>query len=152
MAGGLAHEIKNPLSTIGMNLDLLAEDLEGAHSTRDRRMLMMVQTVQRECRRLNDILEDFLKFVRVGELDLADTDLNLVVWDFVDFFQPNAQGKNIEISPHLAADLPLVRLDRGAVSPSLAELGAESQQAMPERAGACWNCRPTSATVKCTST
>lgn len=132
LAGGLAHEIKNPLSTIGMNLDLLAEDLEGASSARDRRMLATVQTVQRECRHLNDILEDFLKFARVGELDLIETNLNTLVSDFVEFFQRNANGQRVEISPHLSADLPLVRLDRALFRQVLLNLALNAQQAMPE--------------------
>lgn len=132
LAGALAHEIKNPLSTIGMNLDLLAEDLEGEPAARDRRMLMMVQTVQRECHHLNDILEDFLKFARVGELELTESDLNQVVRDFVEFFQRNANGQKVEISPHLAADLPLVRLDRALFRQVLLNLALNAQQAMPD--------------------
>ena len=38
LAGGLAHEIRNPLSTLSLNLDLLAEDFQGAESPRDRRV------------------------------------------------------------------------------------------------------------------
>lgn len=132
LAGALAHEIKNPLSTIGMNLDLLAEDLEGKPAARDRRMLMMVQTVQRECRHLNDILEDFLKFARVGELELTESDLNQLVRDFVEFFQRTAAEKRIEISPHLSADLPHVRLDRALFRQVLLNLALNAQQAMPE--------------------
>src|SRR5208283_5615746 len=37
LAGGLAHEIRNPLSTLSLNLDLLEEDFQGAESPRDRR-------------------------------------------------------------------------------------------------------------------
>jgi two-component system, NtrC family, sensor histidine kinase HydH len=132
LAGGLAHEIKNPLSTIRMNLDLLAEDLDGGSSTRDRRMLTMVHTVQRECGHLNDILEDFLKFARLGEIDLRETDLNLLVGEFIEFYQLNATGQKIEISPHLAADLPLVRLDRALFRQVLMNLALNAQQAMPE--------------------
>src|SRR5436190_9186664 len=81
LAGGLAHEIKNPLSTISLNLELLGEDVSAGESPRDRRMLKKIVAVQRECRRLEAILEDFLKFARVGELDLAPHDLNQVVRD-----------------------------------------------------------------------
>lgn len=132
LAGGLAHEIKNPLSTIGMNLDLLAEDLEQAHSPRDRRMLATIHTVQRECRHLNDILEDFLQFARVGELDLSETDLNALVGEFVEFFQLNAIDKKIDISPHLSADLPKVRLDAALFRQVLMNLALNAQQAMPD--------------------
>jgi len=66
LAGGLAHEIRNPLSTISLNLELLVEDVATGDSARDRRMLRKLQTVQRECGHLETILEDFLRFVRVG--------------------------------------------------------------------------------------
>src|SRR5579862_9673021 len=111
LAGGLAHEIKNPLSTISLNLELLGEDVAEGDSPRDRRMLKKILSVQRECRRLEGILEDFLKFVRAGQPDLVSSDLNQVVREFLEFFQPQTASNGIEISPHLAADLPEVRLD-----------------------------------------
>src|SRR5258708_28106812 len=79
LAGGLAHEIKNPLSTISLNLELLGEDVAGGDSPRDRRMIKKIVVLQRECRRLEAVLEDFLKFARVGELELVNCDLNQVV-------------------------------------------------------------------------
>src|SRR4029450_9026477 len=84
LAGGLAHEIKNPLSTISLNLELLAEDVSGGDSPRDRRMLKKIVAIQRECRRLEAILEDFLKFARVAELEPVECDLNQVVRDFIE--------------------------------------------------------------------
>lgn len=131
LAGGLAHEIKNPLSTIGMNLELLAEDLETGDSPRDRRMLKKIQLVQRECRHLHGILEDFLKFARVGDLQAVECDLNAIVREFIQFYQPQAEGLGIEISPHLGADLPLVRLDPALFRQVLMNLTLNAQQAMP---------------------
>jgi two-component system, NtrC family, sensor histidine kinase HydH len=131
LAGGLAHEVRNPLSTIGMLLELMGEDLAPAQSPRDRRLLTKVQTVQRECRRLEDILNAFLQFARAGELELADADLNELVREFIDFYKPEAREHSIEISPHLASDLPMVRVDRSLVRQMLINLALNAQQAMP---------------------
>ena len=79
LAGGLAHEIKNPLSTIGMNLELMSEELDVEESPRDRRLVARIQTVQRECKNLENVLNDFLQFARAGELNLSSADLNQVV-------------------------------------------------------------------------
>ena len=69
MAGSLAHELKNPLSVIRMNMDLLAEDLAEGETQRDRRLLAKVQTVQGQCLRLQNILDDFLSFARAMARD-----------------------------------------------------------------------------------
>jgi len=131
LAGGLAHEIKNPLSTISLNLELLAEEVAEGDSPRDRRMLKKIVGVQRECRRLEVILEEFLKFARAGELELLDTDLNQVVRDFLESYQPEAAANGIEISPHLTPDLPTVRLDSALFRQVLLNLALNAQQAMP---------------------
>src|SRR5438874_6276336 len=76
LAGGLAHEIRNPLSTMRLNLDLLAEDFKNADTQRDRRVLQKVERLRRETERLQDILEDFLRFARLQELRTEAADLN----------------------------------------------------------------------------
>lgn len=131
LAGGLAHEIKNPLSTISLNVELLAEDLAGSDAPRDRRMLKKIEVVQRECRRLQSILDDFLKFARVGEINSAECDLNQLVTEFIDFYRPQAIECGIEISPHLSPDLPAVRLDPALFRQVLLNLALNAQQAMP---------------------
>jgi two-component system cell cycle sensor histidine kinase/response regulator CckA len=55
-----------------------------------------------------------------------------VVGEFVEFFQRNANGQRVEISPHLAADLPLVRLDRALFRQVLLNLALNARDAMPE--------------------
>jgi len=132
LAGALAHEIKNPLSTISMNLELMAEDLDVESSPRDRRLLTKVQTLQRECKNLEGILNAFLQFARVGELNLERADLNQVVSEFVDFYKPLAAECDIEISPHLESDLPGVLLDRALMRQALMNLALNAQHAMPK--------------------
>lgn len=131
LAGGLAHEIRNPLSTIGMLLELMSEDLVDAASPRDRRLSNRLQTVQTECQRLENILNAFLQFARVGELSLIESDLNQLVREFIDFYKPDALEHRIEISPHLASDLPPVEVDRSLFRQMLLNLARNAQQAMP---------------------
>ncbi|MFO1022220.1 MAG: ATP-binding protein [Planctomycetales bacterium] len=132
LAGGLAHEIKNPLGTISMNLELLVEDLEESESPRDKRMLRKIQTIQQQCEHLVEILDDFLKFARVGELELVPCDLNQQVREFTSFFEAQAASKGIEISPHLASDLPKVKLDANLFRQVLMNLTLNALQAMPQ--------------------
>lgn len=131
LAGGLAHEIKNPLSTISLNLELLIEEVSEGDSPRDRRILKKLLSLQQECRRMGGILEDFLKFARAGQPELVPSDLNQAVRDFLEFYQTEASANGIEISPHLGADLPEVRLDAGLFRQVLLNLALNAQQAMP---------------------
>ena len=91
LAGGLAHEIRNPLSTVSLNLDLLAEDFQNPETPRDRRVLQRVERLQHEVHRLRDILESFLRFARVQALETR-----------VDRFERDRRGA-----------LRLLRADRG---------------------------------------
>src|SRR2546421_191231 len=79
LAGGFIHELKNHLSTLGLNLQLLAEDFAEPQNHRERRALSRVQRLQGECQRLVDVAHDFLRFARIKDLDLVATDLGKVV-------------------------------------------------------------------------
>jgi len=132
LVGGLAHEIKNPLSTISLNMELLAEDFTDAQTQHERRALAKVQVVQRECRRLQDLLDDFLSFAKAHRLRLQPSDLNRQVKRVLDFFRPKAAEAGIEVVDYPAADLPTVLLDREAFHGALLNLVLNAQQAMPK--------------------
>ncbi|MCR4411363.1 MAG: ATP-binding protein [Thermoguttaceae bacterium] len=132
LAGALAHEIKNPLSTIRLNMELLAEDFsQDPENPLYRRALNKVKVVQQECQRLQDLLDDFLNFAKVRRLNLEPTNLNHQVRQVLGFFQPKAKESNIEIIDYLASDLPMVLLDRKAFDGALLNLLLNAQQAMP---------------------
>jgi signal transduction histidine kinase len=132
LAGGLAHEIRNPLSTIRMNVELLREDLEELNDPKCGRMLKRVERIQRECRQLDDVLGAFLQFARVGELEVSEEDLGQIVSEFIRFYEPEAQRLKIELRPRIAADLPRVRIDSRLMRQVLMNLALNAQQAMPE--------------------
>jgi signal transduction histidine kinase len=132
LAGGLAHEIKNPLSTIRLNMELLAEDFgTDPESPRERRALKKIAMVQRECDRLQNLLDDFLNFAKVRNMRLEPSDLNEQVLRVLEFFRPKAAECHIEIFPYLETDLPSLLLDREAFHGALLNLVINAQQAMP---------------------
>jgi signal transduction histidine kinase len=132
LAGGLAHEIKNPLSTIRLSMELLAEDFASAETPQQRRALAKVKTVQQECQRLEDLLNDFLNFAKVRQLKVEPTNVNQQVREVLAFFQPKAKESRIEVIDYLSADLPTVLLDRESFRGALLNLILNAQQAMPK--------------------
>jgi signal transduction histidine kinase len=95
LAGGLAHEIKNPLSTVNINLQLLAEDLQRHDDPLHRRWLVRLNSVQTEAGRLKGILEDFLRYAGKHELQPAVIDLRNLMGELTDFFAPQAQAARV---------------------------------------------------------
>ena len=146
MTGGLAHEIKNPLSTIGLNVQLLGEDLgeirrkrsapepEAEAGRSDDEALERVQRrlegVRRETGRLRDILDDFLRFAGRIRLDLQPVDLDAVVEELTDFFLPEAESKNVRLRTELAAGSAPVVADAGLLKQALLNLLMNAVQAM----------------------
>jgi two-component system, NtrC family, sensor histidine kinase HydH len=132
LAGGLAHEIKNPLSTIRLNMELLAEDLGEAQTPVQRRAAKRIDIVRRECQRLQSLLDDFLNFAKVRRLHLEPSDLNHQIDDVLDFFAPEAAEAGVEIMRYLDRDLPRVLIDREAFRQALLNLIINAKQAMPD--------------------
>jgi len=131
LAGGFIHEIKNHVSTLGLNLQLLTEDFVEPQTQRERRALERIQRLQGECQRLADLSNDFLRFARIKDLELTPTHLAEVVEELTDFFAPTARQANIDIKCYLPADLPPVSLDRELFKQALLNLMLNAEQAMP---------------------
>jgi signal transduction histidine kinase len=132
LAGALAHEIKNPLSTIRLNMELLAEDLDEAQSPAQRRARKRIGVMQRECQRLQDLLDSFLNFAKIRQLNLKPTDLNVEINEALDFFTPEAAAAGVEIVRYLDPELPRVLLDAESFRGALFNLLLNAKQAMPD--------------------
>jgi two-component system, NtrC family, sensor histidine kinase HydH len=132
LAGGLAHEIRNPIGTLNLNLQLLAEDFRNAADPRQQRAMRKIVVLQEECLRLQKILDDFLRFVRLTGLKLEADDLNEIMQDLADFFGAQAARDDIVIRTSPAPDLPACRVDRDTLHQAMLNLMINADHAMPD--------------------
>ena len=134
LTGGLAHEIKNPLSTVGLNLQLAEEDLDGSDPNQHR-VIRRLHTVQREANRLREILDDFLRFAGKMELDRRPTDVNALLEEIADFFSPQASLQRVQLRVR-KLDRPLiVPVDPRLIQQALLNLMINAVQAMTAGGG-----------------
>jgi signal transduction histidine kinase len=129
LTGGLAHELKNPLSTISLNLQLLREDLP-ADDPATARIANRIATVQREAARLKDILDDFLRYGGKMELERRPTDLNELCEDLVDFFLPQAQLQRVALRLKTHPEPVIARVDPKLIKQAVLNLLINALQAM----------------------
>jgi signal transduction histidine kinase len=142
LTGALAHEIKNPLSTIKVNLKLVKEELEspnfaelsGISSDTDKqnliRALRKIAVIQKETDRLEHILDSFLRYIRMTELQMASVDINELVGDMIDFYSPQAYSHSITIRQSLHKKPLVCKVDADMLKQALLNLFINAQQAM----------------------
>lgn len=141
LTGGLAHEIKNPLSTIGLNVQLLQEDLReiaiqvvGNPKAREQisRTQRRCDSLSQEIQRLRDILEDFLRFAGRVKLDLIRTDVHEMIDELVDFFTPQAHADKVRLRAQLLNQPAKLSVDIGLLKQAMLNLLINASQAMAE--------------------
>src|SRR5271154_541964 len=134
LTGGLAHEIKNPLSTVQLNLQLLREDLSSDDPAYSR-LSARLATLQKETARLGDILGDFLRYAGKIELDPVPRDVNGLLEELVDFFAPQAQMQRVRLRMRPSTGPLIVPLDERLLKQALLNLMINALQAMPPEGG-----------------
>lgn len=134
LTGGLAHELKNPLSTIQLNLQLLGEDLIPENPAFPR-LQSRLQTVQKETSRLRDILDDFLRFAGRMELGRKSVELNSMLEELVDFYTPQAQLQRVALRLRRSERRLLAAIDEKLLKQAILNLMINALQAMPESGG-----------------
>jgi signal transduction histidine kinase len=132
MTGGLAHEIKNPLSTVGLNAQLLGEAIEELPIAGDEkgRLVRRVQSLRREVERLRGILTDFLEFAGELRLDRREADLNVAVGELIDFFAPQAERSGVRLRTDLSSEPLRASVDVSHVKQAVLNLMLNATQAM----------------------
>lgn len=128
LTGGVAHEIKNPLNSIGLHLEILKERIgeSDAFAAEELRIL------RDETRRLDRVVKTFLDFTKPVELHLAPLDILNLLQGLLQFLAPEAQSKNVRVEVESEPHPAMIRGDADLLKQAALNLLRNAMEAMPE--------------------
>ena len=129
LTAGLAHEIKNPLSVIKINLKLITEDWD-RNDERLARSMRKVGVIQKQTDSLQQILDGFLQYMGKAEIHPALAEINQLVGEVVDFYSPQAHSHSITVRIALSKEPLQCKVDVGMIKQVILNLFINAQQAM----------------------
>jgi signal transduction histidine kinase len=145
----ITHEIRNPLNAIGLNAELLEEELAQDGAPRPE-AVQLVRAISREVDRLNGVAEEYLRFARAPRRELARQDLGELLVSLLDFFAPELAAARIEVRREVAPRLPAVRGDETQLRAVFLNLLRNSREAMPGGGTVTISARPDGGAVEVT--
>ena len=125
----LVHEIRNPLNSINLNLQILEEDLSVENPNAPSEVQKRVRRIRGEVERLDRILTDFRRYANLPPLTFEACDLVVLIEEVLDFNEPEAQKQNVQVNREIQA-LPPVQLDQSQFKQALLNLIINGVQAM----------------------
>ena len=125
----LVHEIRNPLNSVSLNLQLIEEDLSSVESQEADEVLNRIRRIRSEIERLNQILTDFRRFTGLPPLSFRQCNLGMLIGEVLEFTEPEAQSRNIRVIREIQG-LPLIKLDPDQFKQALWNLIINAAQAM----------------------
>jgi signal transduction histidine kinase len=127
LAAGLAHEIRNPLSSIKMMAQILRERYLKGEAGKNE-----ILTILAESERLNDLIKDMLEFARPSPMQFSRHDAGEIVNDILRLFKYNIEHQNIEVIARVNRSIPPLYLDRDKFRLAVMNLVINAIQAMPQ--------------------
>lgn len=113
LASGLAHEIRNPLNALNMNLQMLEEEVTHGQIAVDAEAKNLLASTKGEIKRLENLVSDFLMYARPTAPRLERCDLNQTVSEVVRFLRADVQAKGVQLETALYPMLPAAMIDEG---------------------------------------
>ncbi|MEJ2665308.1 MAG: histidine kinase dimerization/phospho-acceptor domain-containing protein, partial [Spirochaetia bacterium] len=132
LAAGVAHEIKNPLGSIGIHLQLAQKEMNKKQTIKTKSIRHYLDVINEEVDRLNRIVVDFLFAVRPMDMKLEEGDLNQLVRELLDFLKFELEQAHVKIETELARNLPKILMDDKYMKQALLNLIKNSLSAMPK--------------------
>jgi signal transduction histidine kinase len=130
IAGGFAHEIRNPLTSIKTFIQLAPERKDDPHFIQS-----FSKVVLDDVHRIERLIQEILDYARYMEPQLTDEDFNDIVASCLYFIDVKADSHGIKIEKELASDLPRVMLDRQQIKQVLLNLFLNAMAAMEKSGG-----------------
>lgn len=134
LLGRLAHEIRNPLSSLDIHVQLLEEDVAAFASGLSERTAPRFEILHGELHRLKSIVNQFLRLAGPSAVDLEPVDVARVVAHVCELLRPEAATREIQIVTRTAEPLPQLSADPVKLTQALVNLVINAMQAV-ERNG-----------------
>ncbi len=131
MAAQVAHEIRNPLSSIGLNIELLADEIQNYQWKKSEEATGLIQIILSEIERLNNVIHDYLQFARMPSHDLEDVSINSLIDELVKFVQPEASKAHVHLDCSLDQKLNPVKIDPAHMRRAVLNCIRNAIEAMP---------------------
>jgi signal transduction histidine kinase len=130
MAAHVTHEIRNPLSSIGLNIEMLEEELAGAGVSGESKNLLAAIT--REVQRLELLSEEYLRVARLPQPRMEADDVAATVQSIVAFARPEMERAGLELTLDAEADLPPALFDESQLRQALLNVLRNAREAMTD--------------------
>ena len=134
MAAQVAHEVRNPLGSITLNLDLIQKEIsklaEGGHSPEEGRSL--VTEMREEVHRIQHVLEEYLRFARLPKPQLRPVELNELLGQKLDFMNGTFERARVKRQTHFDPAVGVISADAGQLWQATLNLIRNSLDAMPD--------------------
>ncbi len=131
LTAGVAHEIKNPLGSIGIHIQLIQKAIAAKKRLERESISRYLEIVMEEVERLNGIVVDFLFAVRPMNAELERRSLNALVQDVLEFIQFEVKDAGIAVEERYADSIPDLDLDEKYIKQALLNIIKNAIAAMP---------------------
>ncbi len=133
LSSWMAHEIRNPLNSITINLELLKEEVARLiQEEAKEEPLRLMNVISDEINRLNESVHDFLNFNKFPSLNVETTDINQILDGTLTLVQPEAVRRGVKIRKGYRKKLPTIQVDAKKIRQVLLNIIINSIQAMPK--------------------
>ena len=132
MSEQVAHSIRNPLSVITLNADLLDDELSQFKEVDTAEAWALLKSVRAEVDIITQVTADYLKFVRMPSLDRTSINCNEMIEDLLDMHAEVAASRKIQVEKELERDIPEVVLDETQMRIAIQNLILNGFDAMPD--------------------
>jgi signal transduction histidine kinase len=129
----LAHEIRNPLSSLNIHVQLLEEDLAHLPVPARDQATTRLEIIYGELHRLENIVKHFLRLARPSELDPAPVDLAALIRHVCALLRPEAEAQGTELAAAVQPTLPALMADAAQLTQALVNLVINALQAVQQR-------------------